>query len=1255
MERRLPLLAAALLALLLALPGPGALLAARRPPASPPAPSPAPADAAPELLRALDDLSRRAGTPDGLVPLLQALEVADVRLGRPTLDAFLVALAQDPGTHPLVRGHAWIALASRDRARGDRAAASVRLARAGFAPDWEVIGPFENYGDAEFETSLAPERGECEGGCEERGRPVAWRTFAGLPILGRIDLADLFEESTGKVAYARVFAHVPKATAAAVRVGADDGISVFVGGSRVLHDPTHKPAAPDQRVTSVSLKAGWNEVVAKVGQDDGAWAFYLRLTAPDGAPLPDLKWAVRPAGVRPSPTLAAAPPPGPRRVEAPADPFALLEARAAADPREYRARLDLAELTRLLRREDRHREVAAAWAREAVALRPDAAEAWWTLARCRLSDPDERRRALERAVALDPSLTRARAALAEVHEQAGRLDVSRPMVREGVIRDPSDPDFARLHGDRLDGVSAQEASLALWKRVADAHPFDTGPLQRAAWRARELDRHGEAEALLRRAWDLDRGDAGLARSLADSLVELGRAEEARVLLDAARDLRPHSAQAALSWADAMLRLGFVGEARANLERQAARHPGHARLLQRLGDARDLDGDREGALSAWRGSLALRPENPELRAWLDRVAGGPDPMQRAWARDPETLPPARGDPSVYEGRGARVLLDLQVTRVHGGGQASRFHQVVIRVDRDEAGRDLRTRTLAFDDELEDQRVLVAEVIKPDGQRPRARSIQERSYTASTGGMYGQVSYTEVAFDPPKAGDLVHLQWRRDARGGSNRFDDFFGEVARLQGSEPVTEATYVLVTPEGMEVHDGGMGAPPAEVRREGGEVVRTWRMTDLPALPSETAGPGYFDVGAFVSVSNFATWERVARWWAQLIAPQFYLGPEGEALARQVTAGATTTREKVRAVYEYVARNTHYIGLEFGIHGWKPYAARQVLDRKFGDCKDKSILMSAMLAAVGVPTEMVILSTTGRGRPPASPPNLFYFNHAIAYVPELDLYLDATAELAPLESLRWDDQGAMALRVDRQGGADLVMIPVSPPEENASDSRVEVRLDEHGNAEFREHWTERGIAVPQLRKTYQDPARWAERIQKEYDERLPGVHVEAATVAGAQDLAPELVFDIHARVPGFGEVRGDRLSVPTTPFPDLWGDSVAGASTRETDVVFQGTNLRELQVRVIPPGGYAPASLPAPVRVEGPHLVYERTCVREGDGVVVRERFVRDAPRVPAAAYADFRRAALAMDRAQAERIRFVRKGGGEPPAGPTAGGEGVP
>ncbi|MFB6350632.1 MAG: hypothetical protein ABEK29_02430, partial [Bradymonadaceae bacterium] len=86
-------------------------------------------------------------------------------------------------------------------------------------------------------------------------------------------------------------------------------------------------------------------------------------------------------------------------------------------------------------------------------------------------------------------------------------------------------------------------------------------------------------------------------------------------------------------------------------------------------------------------------------------------------------------------------------------------------------------------------------------------------------------------------------------------------------------------------------------------------------------------------------------------------------------------------------------------------------------CKDKSSLMKVMLEEAGVEANLVLVRTRDLGTVDQRPASMHVFNHAIVYVPKLDLFLDPTAEFNGTTELTPMDQGAQALIVEDGGDA----------------------------------------------------------------------------------------------------------------------------------------------------------------------------------------------------------------------------------------------
>jgi transglutaminase-like putative cysteine protease len=87
--------------------------------------------------------------------------------------------------------------------------------------------------------------------------------------------------------------------------------------------------------------------------------------------------------------------------------------------------------------------------------------------------------------------------------------------------------------------------------------------------------------------------------------------------------------------------------------------------------------------------------------------------------------------------------------------------------------------------------------------------------------------------------------------------------------------------------------------------------------------------------------------WAQHVLP--YPGsPTSTLYSRRFLQGTKTTEEKINKIINYVQDDIRYMGVESGIGSIKPFAPEEVAKRRYGDCKDKSLLLVSLLKQVGV-------------------------------------------------------------------------------------------------------------------------------------------------------------------------------------------------------------------------------------------------------------------------------------------------------------------
>jgi hypothetical protein len=199
-----------------------------------------------------------------------------------------------------------------------------------------------------------------------------------------------------------------------------------------------------------------------------------------------------------------------------------------------------------------------------------------------------------------------------------------------------------------------------------------------------------------------------------------------------------------------------------------------------------------------------------------------------------------------------------------------------------------------------------------------------------------------------------------------------------------------------------------------------------------------------VQVTTFSSWEQVGAWYASLQRDSLVVTPAVQAKADALTKGLTTDEDKLHAIFNEVALHIHYVGLEFGIGRYQPHPADDVLSNEYGDCKDKHTLLATLLKAVGIEAWPVLISASRELD--SATPSPAQFDHVITLVPlggKL-LWMDSTAEVAPVGVLMATLRDKQALAIPVGKPAYLERTPIDLPSSRSIHIQVEGKLSDKG-------------------------------------------------------------------------------------------------------------------------------------------------------------------------------------------------------------------
>lgn len=1223
-----------------------------------------------ELRRLRAELRRLERSPLGVEPVL-ALGSLQPRLPRGALGATL-ASALGRRTHPLV-GDAlrWLALGEALRRDDKPEAARHREALGLIADTWWVLGPMDNEGGAGLRRLQQPEHtpeaplweGKTYVG---KQAPEVWRRLPPLFPDGVLRPGELLEEAHTSVVLLRTDVEARRPMVAALRLGTSGGYRVWHNGKLVAERDVRRPLRLDQDAVGIHLSQGRNAILLVLGTEANPPEVVLRLTAPNGGPLPGwvasrdtlaprrggaarpgrpargLVWPTEPLrgkggsevavlGPRPKPV------PGPRVLTA----RQALEEEVKRRPKAAEPLTALARFHLSVSPEDPRQEQALAAARAALALAPTA-ETQLTLAISH-SQTDARRLALADLLKADPKEVRALSALAEHYYGAWQHHRAEELWRRALDADPGYVIAALRLAELAQVRRMPSLALAELRQLAARHPTRPDVLEALA--ALEVDL-GFGDTAAKRLEDLVRTQrtnlALLHRlaSLARQRLDLkGSQRWLREIIEVRPDwLRPREELAE------SLAAGGEPEAGVRVLREAlALAPRSHHLHVTLGRIALRGGLFQVALGALAGALEIRPQDlatKQLLAYLERQ--GPDPLVTRWAVDGLALArKARAQKGSRED--AEVLHHVLAYSVLPSGLSRRFQQQVILVHNLQGVEAWHTHHLDYLPDTQHLEVRVARVIRPDGTETEA-SQSDVPLGDPALRMYYDRRLKVLRFRGLQPGDCLEIQTLLSDIPASNLFKDYFGAIQGLQTRAPVRRLHVAIQLPPGrtLQANKPALAGLVHRVTRNASGSLHTWDAKDVPGVQDEPLGPGWAEQQAYLHVSTFATWPEVARWYWDLIKEQYHADDAIRAAAKEATREARTVRDKVIAIYHLVVKRTRYVALAFGMHTYKPYSAPEVFGRKFGDCKDKAMLMAVLLGELGIDSHPVLVRTRRGGDLADLPPSLAVFDHAILYVPALKLYLDGTAERTGSSELPAANQGVTALIIDGKDGL-RVRTPVLASHENHTDRKLDILIAADGSAEVVDNVRVKGQDAPWWRRSFTDPATRNRTYEKMIAPVFPGAAVKEVLISDPDALEQPVTLRARYRVPRFARLAGERVSADLTIAQAPLTQQLAPLASRTQPTEYAFPFEQSVSISVRWPKGWHLVSAPEALSrrelgAAGSHALEgsQKVTAQPDRLTVIRALKVR-RHRFSAASYGALRRFFVAMDGAMRRPMELRR------------------
>lgn len=591
----------------------------------------------------------------------------------------------------------------------------------------------------------------------------------------------------------------------------------------------------------------------------------------------------------------------------------------------------------------------------------------------------------------------------------------------------------------------------------------------------------------------------------------------------------------------------------------------------------------------------------------------------FSMEPKALYSAASEATPPEGTDVTVLVDKDVFSVDAGGRLTHTLYTVYKVLAQKGVQGSDYVSADWEPWHQERPIIRARVITPDyavhGLDPK--TISDAPAREDETKLYSDRRVVRAPLPAIAPGSVVErelvLASSPSFPGSGTVGAHSFGWVG-----VPVQHALLVLDAPSSFPVQYVSLLLPDLKPQRseangrvrivfESGPIAPLEEADDY--LPSDVASHPtiLFSVGT--------SWQRVANEYTQIVEGPLRAA-QVKSLVEGLTRGKRSRNEKEQAILVFLDKEVRYTGIEFGENTIIPHSTEETLAHKYGDCKDKALLLVALLRAAGIPAYMALLDSGSRMGALPGLPGIGVFDHAIVYVPgDPNQWIDPTDEYARLGQLPLGDQGRLAL-IMRAGTQGLVRTPEEPSQVNTLLELREIRLAEYGPARVVETSRPSGCLESGYRRPYVD--RQNEKLREDLTSYMKSQYradkLDRWDRSDPSDLSRpfELVLESNKARRGFTDldsaVAAIRLEGLFSQLPGelqkreepegTAADTTKPKKKRTADYQLPEAFVTEWQYKIVPPLGFEPEPLPHDVKLAlGPALLTEQFSA-DSDGAV---------------------------------------------------------
>jgi hypothetical protein len=333
-----------------------------------------------------------------------------------------------------------------------------------------------------------------------------------------------------------------------------------------------------------------------------------------------------------------------------------------------------------------------------------------------------------------------------------------------------------------------------------------------------------------------------------------------------------------------------------------------------------------------------------------------------------------------------------------------------------------------------------------------------------------------------------------------------------------------------------------------------------------------------------------------------------EDKAAELTKNCTEDREKIKCIYDFI-QTLRYVDIDLGQVSLEPESPEVVLKRKYGDGKDKSILLIAMLKSIGIESKPVLILTHDEGVLDNTFPS-WNFNHMIVKAATKDgkeFWMDPSTRYCKLGSLPYQSENINALVLNDDGTSQIEYTPQNTSYDNVQFINMSLDLSKPDSLNILVSARYRGEINLKYKnilgeKTHSEMMKFCKSMISDY---FVNAEVSDYTISDIDSTDLELKLEFNAKAPNDVLKPGNPTFLSVDQFKLPVGLDWLGREKRTYDIEFNYpySIFKSIEI-ILPKDKYIVKELPVNTNYTGQAISYLRTFYNYGnERIVGTEKF----------------------------------------------------